>query len=656
MEDVRNGDSGEDARSSDGDESENDNEARGGEKEEEGNDDVPMHNQGQTDVSSDDDEAPEKDESEVELERLVFGDSLGFKAAVQEFGLEGGRERAWGGGEETDEDEDEDEEDRGDMNDIPDQDLFFFDSGPVPTPGVKGALVTSTAGEAESEDEDEEEGDGRRQKPAWEDSDDERLVVSLASAPRLRKLRETEAEDVITGKEYVRRLRRQYQRLYPTPEWAVQASGKVGKRKRTRVTESGGEESASDMDVDEEEEEDDLSTQPLARLLKDADILARGTARGPAKRRKLQPGVVTVQRLKDVAKRGPSAITSLSFHPTLPLLLSSGPSSTLSLHHVLPHDLHSPNPLLTSLHLRRTPLTTTAFHPSPSDARIFLSARRRYFHIWNLATGTIEKVSRIYGQQHEQRSMEHFSLSPDGKFMALRGSSRKGGGVVNILDATTLQWVTQVRIESRGGVADFCWWGNGKGMCVVGKNGEVTEWGVEVGVVGRWMDEGAVGTTVIRLGGKSGREDWLGGDRWVAVGSSSGVVNVYDRRAWMEEVHSSKDAKAATTAAADNGNLPTHPKPLRALSNLVTPISHLAFSPDGQILLMASRWKQNALRLVHLPSVTVFKNWPNVKTPLGRITSVAWGRPSEEEEREGCLALLAVGTEMGRIRLWEVRC
>lgn len=245
--------------------------------------------------------------------------------------------------------------------------------------------------------------------------------------------------------------------------------------------------------------------------------------------------------------------------------------------------------------------------------------------------------------------MEQFSLSPNGQYMALRGSSRKGGGVINILDAATLQWVTQARIESRGGVADFAWWANSHGLAIAGKNGEVTEWNVDEGVVGRWTDEGAVGTTVIALGGKSGRDNWIGGDRWVAIGSSSGVVNVYDRRAWSGFTPSDDITSNA------NGAIPKAPKPVRALQNLTTPTSHLTFSPDGQVLAMASRWKNNAMRLVHLPSATVFKNWPTEKTPLGRITSVAWGRPSEDDEREGSYALLAVASEAGHVKLWEVR-
>jgi hypothetical protein len=54
------------------------------------------------------------------------------------------------------------------------------------------------------------------------------------------------------------------------------------------------------MDMDEE----NLTLQPLAKLLHDADILSRN-ARGPMKKRKLQAGTVDIQRLKDVMKAGP---------------------------------------------------------------------------------------------------------------------------------------------------------------------------------------------------------------------------------------------------------------------------------------------------------------------------------------------------------------
>lgn len=223
----------------------------------------------------------EKDGSEEELERLVFGDSVGFKAGLKSFS----QDFTAGAYDE----ELEEEEGGEDWENKADQDLFFFDSGPGAAPA--GTLVAAET------DEVEEDGD----KPAWEDSDDDRLVISLASVPRLRKLRETEQDDVVGGEEYIRRLRKQYERLYPMPEWAVQATGKSKTKRRRTLDDGESEEVGSDMDVDDE---NDLSTQPLARLLKDADILSRNSSHS-AKRRKLQPGTVNIQKLRDVAKPGP---------------------------------------------------------------------------------------------------------------------------------------------------------------------------------------------------------------------------------------------------------------------------------------------------------------------------------------------------------------
>lgn len=305
-----------------------------------------------------------------------------------------------------------------------------------------------------------------------------------------------------------------------------------------------------------------------------------------------------------------SSVDSLSFHPRYPLLLSSGPASTLFLHHISPQ-APAPNPLLTSLHIRRTPIHTSAFAP-PAGNRIFASGRRRYFHIWDLETGKVSKVNGTADRKEEQKSMERFKLSPCGRYIGLVGTARKGGGLINVLDAGTAQWIAQVRVDGRGGVADFAWWSDGEGMTVASKNGEISEWDGRLRrVVARWQDEGAVGTTVLSLGGQSGRKQ-LGGDRWVAVGSSSGIVNIYDRRPWaaahaewQQQQQQSQSQKTSSAAAAEaekeekdsQAGIPRNPKPVRTLDHLTTPTSHLVFSPDGQLLVMASRWKRDALRL-----------------------------------------------------------
>lgn len=124
----------------------------------------------------------------------------------------------------------------------------------------------------------------------WHDSDDEQLTVSLADNQRLRKLRVAEAEDVISGKEYIRRLRKQYQQLNPEPAWA---------RPDLSKAEQG---SSDEMDTDDEEEEQ--STQPLAKLLQNATDLTRVEDNQGGKR-KLRQEVLDIQRLKDVGKSQP---------------------------------------------------------------------------------------------------------------------------------------------------------------------------------------------------------------------------------------------------------------------------------------------------------------------------------------------------------------
>ncbi|KAI5286495.1 hypothetical protein KEM52_001975, partial [Ascosphaera acerosa] len=586
------------------------------------------------DADTDMQDAPPKDATEEQLEKLLFGDDAGFHDALRDYdetapdaesqdaqaqalALERRTARRGADGD-ADEDAESVDFEHLDDEDVsahlsrmptrvpanPSAQLFFLDSGVPPTDS--SALSTTTNDAANSTP---PTALTATRPAAWEDSDDERVAISLQAHQRLRKLRHTEAEDAITGAEYIQRLRGQYLTLHPVPKWAVAAARKAERRAARKTggvltSDAGsGDDEGVDGEGEEAAEEEDLSSQPLVRLLQNigqavqppASSSSTGTA---AKTRKLRPEVIDIVRLKDVPGTQPSAIESLSFHPQYPILLSSGPASTLFLHYISPDQTSSSSSstssstaaLLTSLHIRHTPIHSSAFLP-PGGGQIIFSGRRRYFHAWELDSGRVRKVNGTADRRHEHRSMERLLPSPCGRWLALVGSTRKGGGVVSVLDARTAQWVAQVRVDARGGVADLAWWRDGNGLAVVGKNGEVSEWDLRLRrVVARWVDQGAVGTTVIALGGSvGGAAARLGGDRWVAVGSSSGIVNVYDRRAWQRP----------TAGGEEDGNagVPSAPQPARVLDHLTTPTSHLCFSRDGQLLVMASRWKKDALRL-----------------------------------------------------------
>ncbi|KAL2180422.1 WD40-repeat-containing domain protein [Thermothelomyces heterothallicus CBS 202.75] len=540
---------------------------------------------------------------------------------------------------------------------VSDSMLFTLDTGADSDDGLEVA-APAAAQQAPQAEEGEE-------APAWVDSDDERLTVSLAGATRLRKLRTTEAEDIVSGTEYAKRLRQQYLRLYPLPEWAKDATAGPKRRRRRSSAGSDSLSDYSDMEVDSDGESIEAPL-PLDAFLRDANSFAAPTSSrdgSSRKRRKLRPETIDIQRTRDIPDAHKAAVSSLAFHPRRPILLSSSTSSVMYLHHVDPSAHPTPNPALTSVQVKRTDLRRAAFVGPDGDEVVF-AGRRRYFHSWNLASGVVNKVSKIQGHQKEQRTMERFRASPCGRYLALAASDKKGGGMLNIVSVATMQWVAQARVDGRGGVADFAWWSDGQGLTIAGKDGQVTEWSMATRrTVGIWRDEGSIGGTVLALGGRNGPAE-IGGDRWVAVGSNSGVLNVYDRNELVVKHKTSSSSSSSSTGAgtgpaANNkqqqqqqqGTGPAVeikklPEPARTFEQLTTSISVVAFAPDGQLLAFGSYHKKDALRLVHLPSCTVYRNWPTEQTPLGRITAVAFGPASD---------LLAVGNDVGKIRLWEIR-
>lgn len=162
------------------------------------------------------------------------------------------------------------------------------------------------------------------------------------------------------------------------------------------------------------------------------------------------------------------------------------------------------------------------------------------------------------------------------------------------------------------------------------------------------MDEGAVSCTTLSVAPNNA---------YVAVGQDTGVVNIYDVRAvhacnaivptvaqapcWSHaqsaphavqhehtqvhliahlprmsapRVYALHRVRCLTNriATSSQGACLTErtPVPRKAVMNLTTGVHHMVFHPDAQMLAIGSRVKRDAFRLVHLPSCTVFKNWP----------------------------------------------
>jgi len=136
--------------------------------------------------------------------------------------------------------------------------------------------------------------------------------------------------------------------------------------------------------------------------------------------------------------------------------------------------------------------------------------------------------------------------------------------------------------------------------------------------VKRWQDEGGFGSRI------------MSGDQrgsYLSIASNIGLVNIYS---------------ADSTVTADS----TKPKPLKTLGNLTTNISCLRYNHDSQLLAIASNVKKDQMRLIHLPSLTAFGNWPTTSTPLGHVTSMDFSNGSE---------YLVTGNNRGRVLLYNLR-
>jgi len=440
--------------------------------------------------------------------------------------------------------------------------------------------------------------------PAWMDPDDEAAQVSLANDKRLRKLRDAPSDDVVGGQEYERRLRRQFERINPTPDWATKARKKLQhthKQKRRRSTLSDA--------TSEEEEEEDLH-----------EVLAStGGILGRAKSGVLEQGTLSVERLRDanISARSEGAVKAVQFHPSLPVLLAAGEDRRLKLFNI---DGHT-NPLLQTVHIPDLPMSTAIFHPSGSN--ILLTGTRPFFYNYDLQTGSALRSPRglwgttFTGTAVQDPSMEICAFDATGEVLAVAGKR----GYVHLVDwkSGTGQVVGSVKMNAP---VKGLWWtrGDRQGeLMSLGEDAEVYVWDVaERKCLRRWKDEGEYGSHIIE-GDRSGR--------YLGVGSRHGLVNVYG---------------SDSTSSANS----QRPKPLKTLNNLTTSVTSVRFNHDSQLLAIASNTKKDQLRMVHLPSLTSFSNWPTSGTPLGHVTSMDFSSGSE---------YVAIGNNRGRVLLYTLR-
>jgi len=466
--------------------------------------------------------------------------------------------------------------------------------------------------------------------PAWQDEDDEAVRVDIAGKDRLRKLRRQPDEKDISGADYQERLRARFQESSKAAlDWAAlpvtpaddAAGGKRGRRRQWHG-EGGGdtsEEEEDDQDEEEEEEDDD----DFGGLFRSTAPLVLG-ASGTGGNKRLQPGTLEVVRCRDGNMQEPSKamVQAVQFHPsTGGLLFTAGLDKTLRFFQVD----GKRNEKVAGVFFPDLPIQSAAFvDPSGGGAfeQVVVSGRRPFFYWYDTVSGTTGRVHRLMGR--EEKSLERFVASPDGQWLAFTGKD----GYIVLVGAKSKQWAGEFKMN--GTARSMAFSADGQHLLASGGDAVVYRWDLRsTRCLARYHNEG--GTVTSALAASSAG--------MTAVGAESGVVNLYED----SDVLGRKGAEGGLALARHtSAALP----PTKALTHLTTTVDSLAFNHDGQLLAMASKWNRDALRVVHVPSRTVYANWPTGQTPIRYPSALAFSPNS---------GMLAVGNDRGRVLLYRLR-
>mmetsp|Transcript_115793 Transcript_115793/g.173044 ORF Transcript_115793/g.173044 Transcript_115793/m.173044 type:complete len:563 (-) Transcript_115793:26-1714(-) len=319
---------------------------------------------------------------------------------------------------------------------------------------------------------------------------------------------------------------------------------------------------------------------------------------------RLPPNILTVVRCPDANQSDPNhaVVQAVHFHPASdpdqPLMLTAGLDKTLRFFQVGEEKSQK----IHGIHFPKLPIYNASFLGSTGN--VVVSGRRSFFYIYDAVAGKVDLVPRIMGR--EEKSWEKHAVSPDGRLIAFMGND----GYIVLVDAHTKHWIGDLKLN--GSVRAIAFSPDGKYIVASGSDGDIYRWDIHSRrCIERFSNNDGTITSSLAVSAKT-----------LAVGAESGVVNLYSE-------YASRESKS----------------PLKSIMNLRTSADQVRFNHDGQILAMSTRRERDGLKLLHVPSKTVFSNWPTNKTPLKYVWSMDFSPQSR---------FLAIGNDKGKCILYKL--
>lgn len=512
----------------------------------------------------------------------------------------------------------------------------------------------------------------------WFDEDDEQLRVDLEATNRLKKLKTGDMTSaVVSGAEYTELLQSRYEAKKAT--WALPTSS---------------------TGLDEEEDEDVLDAEDY-QLLTEAGGLLRATGGRRDRFAPIAPETISMKRLADgnVAEYCAKGVSSVQFHPVYPnLLLVASEDKNLRVFDL--DDQHHEK--LLGVQFKDLPILSARFIGTSGD-EIIVTGRKPFYYVYGMGTGQVAQFQVPAHKRPYLKTLERMTVSPNGVWVVFVGQE----GSIHLVDARSKQWVWEGKMNCSVRAAQFL---DNRTLLTSGFDAEVYYWDIAGGDVptatsssrGGAVQRSAVqvtcrhrmanadGTSSLSLAtytppsapssssgsssastaataeASSGAEE-AGSEAatavtpqcycipdvdYVCVGAMSGVATIFQRPA-------SASASGAASSGGDASGESSFSL-MKSVMNLTTKVTSMAFHPSGQLLAIASGEKKDQLKLVHLPTGSVYMNWPRLIALSKQQQAAEPGRRASPLHRVTCVQFspdgsrLAIGNGRGRVLLYQL--
>ncbi|KRX05392.1 WD40-repeat-containing domain [Pseudocohnilembus persalinus] len=428
---------------------------------------------------------------------------------------------------------------------------------------------------------------------AWVDEHDKEIDIDISQVARLRKLRKTMDEKIISGEEYQKRLKQFYNEKLVSSSfysWAFKDQQYNG-----------------DSDLEDEDMGDEQKQALLENILKQDNSILQDRSEVEY----LPQEILDIQKFSGVKiqEQHDAVIQEIDFHQNSQIFLTGALDKMVKIYNIrdsAQSQYKDKIKLIKSIYLEGLPVETAKFINNKGE--ILVSGLKKHLLCIDLQKDKIEKVSSHLFTQRFTQKLGKFVLSKSQKYIAL---FNKSGYFVMILDGQTKQFLFEIKTTEGIRHLDFAY--DDKFIFVLGVTGSVFQYDLNKRSIFDVFQDESVNSGFIKCGKSQ-----------VAIGSQSGIVNVYQQNSFNDKI---------------SGN------PLKEIQNLTTEVSEINFNYSNEIMAIGSKWKKNSVRFVHMPSYNVFQNWPNFKTNIGFPSAISFSYDNR---------FVAFGNEKGHVNLYNL--